>query len=48
MNGKVRLPVGKINPDILASKEEGMTLIKEGRKLALPVYHQDELSKIFG
>jgi hydrogenase expression/formation protein HypE len=32
----------------MVSKEKGMTLIKESRKLALPVYHQDELSKIFG
>ena len=32
----------------MISKEKGMTLIKGGRKLALPVYHQDELSKIFG
>jgi len=29
-------------------KQKRMTLIKDGRKLALPVYHQDELSKIFG
>jgi hypothetical protein len=29
-------------------KQKGMTLIKDGRKLALPVYHQDELSKFFG
>jgi hydrogenase expression/formation protein HypE len=32
----------------MVSKEKGMTLIKDSRKLALPVYHQDELSKIFG
>jgi hydrogenase expression/formation protein HypE len=32
----------------MVSKQKGMTLIKEGRKLALPVYHQDELSKILG
>jgi hydrogenase maturation factor len=32
----------------MVSKESGMTLIKGGRKLSLPVYHQDELSKIFG
>jgi hydrogenase expression/formation protein HypE len=32
----------------MVSKNRGMTLIKDGRKLALPVYHQDELSKIFG
>ena len=32
----------------MVSKEKGMTLIKNGRKLSLPVFHQDELSKIFG
>jgi hydrogenase expression/formation protein HypE len=32
----------------MLSKESGMTLIKGGAKLSLPVYHQDELSKIFG
>lgn len=32
----------------MVSRNRGMTLIKDGRKLALPVYHQDELSKIFG
>jgi hydrogenase maturation factor len=30
------------------SKNRGMTLIKAGRRFPLPVYHQDELSKIFG
>jgi hypothetical protein len=32
----------------MVSKEKGMTLIKNGRKLSLPVFHQDELSKILG
>jgi hypothetical protein len=29
-------------------QEEGMRLIKNGENLPLPVYHQDEISKIFG
>jgi hydrogenase maturation factor len=33
---------------IMSSKEKGMRLIKKGKNLPLPVYHQDELSKIFG
>jgi hydrogenase maturation factor len=32
----------------MVSKERGMILIKDGKKLTLPVYHQDELSRIFG
>jgi hydrogenase expression/formation protein HypE len=33
---------------IMSSKEKGMRLIKKAKNLPLPVYHQDELSKIFG
>ncbi len=32
----------------MVSREKGMTLIKDGIKRSLPVYPQDELSKIFG
>jgi hypothetical protein len=30
------------------SRSEGLKLIKEGQVLPLRVFHQDELSKIFG
>lgn len=33
---------------VMMPREEGMRLIKNGEKLPLPVYHQDEISKIFG
>ena len=33
---------------VMMPKEEGMRLIRNGENLALPVYHQDEISKIFG
>lgn len=33
---------------VLAPPEQGMKLIKDGKRLPLPVYYQDELSKIFG
>ena len=35
--------IGNMNP-----KDKGMRLIKKGKNLPLPVYHQDELSKFFG
>ncbi len=40
------IPAARIG--VMCSKEEGMTLIHEGGATPLPVYHQDELSKIFG
>jgi hydrogenase maturation factor len=33
---------------VMMPREEGMRLIKNGENLPLPVYHQDEISKIFG
>ena len=33
---------------VMMPKEEGMRLIRNGENLPLPVYHQDEISKIFG
>ena len=33
---------------VMVPREEGMRLIKNGENLPLPVYHQDEISKIFG
>jgi hydrogenase expression/formation protein HypE len=33
---------------VMMPQEEGMRLIKNGENLPLPVYHQDEISKIFG
>jgi hydrogenase expression/formation protein HypE len=33
---------------VMTSMEEGMRLIKGAQVLPLPVYHQDELSRIFG
>jgi hydrogenase expression/formation protein HypE len=33
---------------IMKAPKEGMRMIKQGKTLPLPVYHQDELSKIFG
>jgi hydrogenase maturation factor len=33
---------------VLMPKEKGLRLIRNGENLPLPVYHQDELSKIFG
>ncbi len=33
---------------VMMPKEEGMRLIRNGENLLLPVYHQDEISKIFG
>jgi hydrogenase maturation factor len=33
---------------IFVEKKKGMTLIKDSKATPLPVYHQDELSKIFG
>lgn len=32
----------------MVKRQEGLKLIKEGRTLPLPVFHQDELSKLFG
>lgn len=32
----------------MVAKKKGLTLIQASRKTALPVFHQDELSKIFG
>ena len=33
---------------VMMPREEGMRLIRDGENLPLPVYHQDEISKIFG
>jgi len=33
---------------VMIPREEGMRLIRNGENLPLPVYHQDEISKIFG
>jgi hydrogenase expression/formation protein HypE len=33
---------------VMMPQEEGMRLIRNGENLPLPVYHQDEISKIFG
>ncbi len=33
---------------VMMPREEGMRLIRNGENLPLPVYHQDEISKIFG
>ena len=33
---------------VMMPKEEGLRLIRNGKSLPLPVYHQDEISKIFG
>ncbi len=33
---------------VMMPREAGMRLIKNGENLPLPVYHQDEISKIFG
>lgn len=33
---------------VMIPREKGMRLIKNGENLPLPVYHQDEISKIFG
>jgi hydrogenase maturation factor len=33
---------------VMMPKEEGLRLIKNGENLPLPIYHQDEISKIFG
>ena len=33
---------------VMMPREEGLRLIKNGENLPLPVYHQDEISKIFG
>jgi hydrogenase expression/formation protein HypE len=33
---------------VMLPQEEGMRLIRNGENLPLPVYHQDEISKIFG
>ncbi len=33
---------------VMMPREKGMRLIKNGENLPLPVYHQDEISKIFG
>jgi hydrogenase expression/formation protein HypE len=32
----------------MVQKEKGMKLIKDSKSVSLPVYHQDELSRIFG
>lgn len=32
----------------MVSREKGRALIKDGKKIVLPVYHQDELSRILG
>jgi len=43
---KAGIPATRIGR--MVSKTKGMTLIKASRKCALPVFHQDELSRIFG
>jgi hydrogenase maturation factor len=32
----------------LVEKDKGMKLVKDSKSISLPVYHQDELSRIFG
>jgi len=44
--GAEGIPAARIG--VMVAKEEGKRLIKQGKTLPLPVYHQDELSKIFG
>lgn len=41
-----RIPATRIG--VMLAKEEGMKLTDENGTMPLPVYHQDELSKIFG
>ena len=43
---KAGIPATRIGR--MVSKNKGMTLIRASRKCALPVFHQDELSRIFG
>ncbi|MBW1669779.1 MAG: AIR synthase, partial [Deltaproteobacteria bacterium] len=41
-----RIPAARIGTFV--DKEKGMAIKKEEGSFPLPVYHQDELSKIFG
>jgi len=40
--------INAVHIGTLVDKDKGMKLIKDSRSTSLPVYHQDELSKIFG
>ena len=42
----VNVPATRIGK--MVKRQEGLKLVKEGRVLPLPVFHQDELSKLFG
>lgn len=44
--GSANIPAARIGK--MVKKENGLRLLKEGEILTFPVFHQDELSKIFG